>query len=371
MKILNVIGTRPEAIKMAPVLIEFSKVRKRGFESFSCITGQHNEMLSPILNAFSIVPDFKLNIKRKNQNLIQLLSEIMTNMDKLVKSIEPDWIISQGDTTTVLAASLTAHYNKIKFAHIEAGLRTGNKFDPFPEEGNRILVDAISDKLFAPTQRNYDSLIREGIEPTRIEVVGNTVVDALHAVLKMDYDWGRGPLRFIDKSDRLVLVTAHRRESFGAPFMNLCNAIKDLAVKYSNEDVKFIFPVHLNPNVQKPVYEILGNKKNIELIEPLDYISLINLMKNCELILSDSGGIQEEAPTLGVPLLVMRDTTERPEGVEMGFAKLVGTKTENIVSEASKVLNLKTPKNYNVRKGNPYGDGTSSKRIVKSILESS
>lgn len=368
MKILNVIGTRPEAIKMAPVVMEFSKVRRLGFESLTCITGQHNEMLSPILNAFSITPDFDLNIRRKNQNLIQLLSEIMINMDELVEKIKPDWIISQGDTTTVLAAALTAHYKKIKFAHIEAGLRTGNKFDPFPEEGNRIIVDSISDKLFVPTKKNYELLIREGIDRNKIEVVGNTVVDALHAVLKMDYDWDNGPLRSISKSDRLVLVTAHRRESFGAPFKSLCCAIKNLAAKYSNEGIKFIFPVHLNPNVQKPVYEILGNDRNIVLIDPLDYVSLINLMKNCELILTDSGGIQEEAPTLGIPLLIMRDTTERPEGVEMGLAKLVGTNTENIVNEASNFLNLPGKKNLNLGKINPYGDGNSSKRIIKNIL---
>ncbi|MBI5248667.1 MAG: UDP-N-acetylglucosamine 2-epimerase (non-hydrolyzing) [Desulfomonile tiedjei] len=366
LKCLSIVGTRPEAIKMAPVIHELE--RHAGVvESMVCSTGQHNEMLGQMLRLFGISSDCDLDVMRPNQTLSELTSRIITSLDSFVSRQQPDWIVVQGDTTTVMAAALVAFYHRIKVAHVEAGLRTWDKFQPFPEEINRKVADAISDMHFAPTLAAKNNLMREGISESSIFVTGNTVIDAALLALHQDYSWVQGPLRGIPMDKRLILVTAHRRENHGEGIKGICRALKEIASERI-EDVHIVYPVHLNPNIMQPVETYLGGIENISLTPPLDYFSLVNLMSLSYLVLTDSGGIQEEAPSLGKPVLVMRDKTERPEGVEAGTARLVGTNPDRIIKEATKLLDNPTEYEAMARAVNPYGDGQASRRIVEALL---
>lgn len=366
--VLSVLGTRPEAIKMAPVIKELSKCSDR-VRSVICSVGQHREMLDQVLSLFQIKPDYDLNLMQPDQSLSQLTASLFTGLDTVVGEVKPDWILAQGDTTTVFVAAMVAFYHGVAFGHVEAGLRTGDKRRPFPEEINRRVADMVSDVYFAPTERARQALLREGCQEHDVYVTGNTVIDALNDVASREYDWRSGPLAGLPPDRRLVLITAHRRESFGDPFRELCMAIRELALTFASDGVHFVYPVHLNPNVRQPVNDILSGLSNVSLIEPLDYLSLVHLMKRSTLILTDSGGIQEEAPGLRVPVLVMRDTTERPEGVETGVVRLVGTHRSRIVSEAEKLLRDPAARAELASGANPYGDGKAAERIVSILLE--
>ncbi|MGH7140720.1 MAG: non-hydrolyzing UDP-N-acetylglucosamine 2-epimerase, partial [Pirellulales bacterium] len=291
-------------------------------------------------------------------------------LDQVVAETNPDWVLAQGDTTTVFAAAVVAFYRKVRFGHVEAGLRTGDKHRPFPEEINRRLADVVSDTYFAPTERARRTLLAEGCRAEDVYVTGNTVIDALLQIVARDYSWNDGPLAALPNDQRLVLVTAHRRDSFGAPFRDLCLAIRELSERFAGEGVHFVYPVHLNPNVRGPVRELLRGRANLTLLEPLDYFSLVHLMKRSALILTDSGGIQEEAPSLHVPVLVMRETTERPEGIEAGVARLVGTDRARIVREATRLLEDPAAHQAMAGGGSPYGDGRAAQRIVQVLLPS-
>jgi len=366
--VINIVGTRPEAIKMAPVIKELEKYPK-DIRSLVCVTGQHRQMLDQVLNLFKIQPDYDLNIMQIDQDLSQLTASLFTELNSVIKEAKPDWVLSQGDTTTVMVSSLVAFYNKIHFGHVEAGLRTGNQFNPFPEEVNRRIADSLSELFFAPTNGSRGALIREGYPKEKILVTGNTVIDALLTISDLPYNWFSGPLSHISTKKRIVLITAHRRESFGKSLKEICLAVRKLALQFQNEGVQFVYPVHLNPNVYKPVKEILAGISNIHLIEPLDYLSFVHLMKRSTLILTDSGGIQEEAPSLGVPVLVMRETTERPEGIHTGVVQLIGTNCDRIIMKASALLHDRLLLETMAKKTNPYGDGKAAKRIVAVLLE--
>lgn len=335
--VMTVVGTRPEAIKMAPVIRELER-HGQALRCVVCSTGQHREMLDQALGLFGIRPTIELDVMQADQELAGLTARLLDGLSKVVREIRPDWILAQGDTTTVLAASLIAYYQRVRFGHVEAGLRTGNRYQPFPEEINRRVADAAAELMFAPTEWSRQNLLREGFSDNRIIVTGNTVIDAMLLTAQIPYDWSRGPLAAIPKDRRLVLVTAHRRESHGPPFNQLCLAIRDLAERYADNGTHFVYPAHLNPSVRQQVAEVLGQTTNISLLEPLDYLSLIHLMKRCALVLTDSGGIQEEAPGLGIPVLVMRETTERPEGIDAGVVRLVGTSRSRICAEAMSIL---------------------------------
>ena len=365
---LSIVGTRPEAIKMAPVIKELARHSGR-VRSLVCSTGQHRQMLDQVFNLFAIQPDFELNVMQNNQALSQLTASLLTAVDDVVKQARPDCILAQGDTTTVLVASLVAYYHRIKFGHVEAGLRTGDRYRPFPEEMNRCVADRLADYLFAPTERSRQNLLREGYPESSITVTGNTVIDALLDVAARPYDWANSPLATLPTGQRLVLITAHRRESFGEPFRELCEAIREVARRFQSDGVHFVYPVHLNPNVRQPVGEILAGIPNVSLIEPLDYLALIQLMKRATLILTDSGGIQEEAPGLKIPVLVMRETTERPEGVEAGVVRLVGTSRDRIVEETTRLLQHPDELGRMAKGINPYGDGHAAERIVGRVLQ--
>ena len=366
--VLSIIGTRPEAIKMAPVVRELQRHPDR-VRSVVCATGQHRQMLDQVLDLFQIRPEFDLDLMQPNQSLSALTAALLKGLDGVIDEVHPDWVLAQGDTTTVMVAAIVAYYHNVRFGHVEAGLRTGDKRRPFPEEINRRLADVVSDAFFAPTERARQALLREGTNDTDIYVTGNTVIDALLDVAARPYNWSAGPLAALPQGKRLVLITAHRRESFGQPFRDLCHAIRTLAADFAAEGVHFVYPVHLNPNVRAPVNEILAGIGNISLIEPLDYLSLVHLMKRATLILTDSGGIQEEAPSLGVPVLVMRDTTERPEGVEAGVVRLVGTQPDRIIGEARTLLRDPTAHAAMAGRANPYGDGKAAERIVAILLQ--
>lgn len=365
--VLSLMGTRPEVIKMAPVIDELRRHPDR-VRSIVCVTGQHRELLEQALNVFAIRPEFDLEIMEQDQMLSNLTGNLFEKLDPVVEKVKPDWILAQGDTTTVLVASLVSYYHRIRFAHVEAGLRTGDLYRPFPEEVNRLVADRVADTLFAPTERNREHLIREGIPSSKILVTGNTVVDALLTATRLPYDWAKGPLASLPKNKKLVLITAHRRESFGKPLREICLAIKELSVRFEPHGFHFVYPVHLNPNVHQPVEDILKGSSNVSLIEPLDYLSMVNLMKRSVLILTDSGGIQEEAPSLGIPLLVMRETTERPEALEAGVARLTGTSRQRIVEETTRLLQDPSEYAAMTKKKNPYGDGKAAKRIVSHLL---
>lgn len=377
-KVLCVFGTRPEAIKMAPLVKEFEK-NKDKFQFYVCVTGQHREMLDQVLGLFQIKPDYDLNIMKQGQDLYDVTSRILLGLRDVLSEIKPDLVLVHGDTATSTAAALASFYQQIPVGHIEAGLRTHNIYSPWPEEMNRQISTRIASMHFAPTSLSKKNLLLENISEEKITVTGNTVIDALHLVVEMidnddtleseviksirnkGYDLERL------KSRKLVLTTGHRRENFGEGFENICNALKTLSE--SNPDVDFVYPMHLNPNVRKPIERIFGDKTidNMFFIEPLDYLPFVYLMKNCTLVLTDSGGIQEEAPGLGKPVLVMRDTTERPEALDAGTVELVGTNYDKIVSKVSQLLSDSEFYNKMSKANNPYGDGLSSKRIVEFI----
>jgi UDP-N-acetylglucosamine 2-epimerase len=365
--VLSIVGTRPEAIKMTPVIRELRKYPDQ-VRSLVCVTGQHRQMLDQVLSLFDIQPDHDLNIMQPDQALSQLTADLFTGLDPVVEETKPDWILAQGDTSTVLVAALVAYYHQVPFGHVEAGLRTSDRYRPFPEEMNRRIADSLADLLFAPTERNRQALLQEGCPDDRIIITGNTVIDALLTVAAQPYNWSAGPLASIPNHHRLVLITAHRRESFGAPFREICLAVRELASRFESDGVHFVYPVHLNPNVRQPVGEILSGVSNVSLIEPLDYLSMVHLMKRSTLILTDSGGIQEEAPSLGVPVLVMREVTERPEGVEAGVVRLVGTARTRIVEEASRLLRDPAAHAAMATGVNPYGDGKAAARIASALL---
>jgi UDP-N-acetylglucosamine 2-epimerase (non-hydrolysing) len=373
MKILTIFGTRPEAIKLAPV-VKTLEGRPDKFRSLVCVTAQHREMLDQVLGLFNIEPDRDLNIMKPKQELSGLTSEVLLRLKRLLEEVQPDLVLVQGDTTTTFAASLAAFYQKVKIGHVEAGLRTFDRYKPFPEEMNRRLTSALAEYHFAPTERARDNLLREGIPSGRIYVTGNTVIDALFWILnKQSTPESRERLesyfseRFSIPVDprRMILVTAHRRESFGEGFENICQALKEIVLK--NPGVKIVYPVHLNPNVQEPVRRIIGDVKGVYLIEPVEYEPFVYLMSRSFLILTDSGGIQEEAPSLGKPVLVMRDVTERPEAVEAGTARLVGSRIENIVGEVQKLLDQPDYYRQMTEIKNPYGDGNAAEKIVEII----
>lgn len=366
-KISFIFGTRPEAIKLAPVILKFKE--EKSFDINICVTAQHREMLDQVLGVFDIKPDVDLNLMKPNQNLSNLTSEAILGLDKYFKSYKPNFVFVQGDTTTVFAASLTAFYNQIKIAHVEAGLRTFDKYAPFPEEINRVLTSHIADLHFAPTETAKSNLIKEGIAENKIFVTGNTVIDALFYVKEIV---SKNPpeikginKKILDSAEPIVLITGHRRENFGEGFTHICDAIAELADNFN--DHYFIYPVHLNPNVRKPVNKILGNKKNILLLEPLTYLPFVYLMTKAKIILTDSGGIQEEAPSLGKPVLVMRDVTERPEAVEAGCVELVGTDKFRIINTVTKLLTDEYYYNKMQMVINPYGDGKAGDRIFNII----
>lgn len=378
-RILFVFGTRPEAIKMAPLVREIRKQSSR-ISSFVCVTGQHREMLDQVLKLFQIVPDYDLNIMKANQDLYDISCKILLGMRDVLKEVGPDMVLVHGDTTTSSIAALAAFYQQIPVGHVEAGLRTGNIYSPWPEEMNRLLTGRIATMHFAPTELAKSNLLKENVDETTIQVTGNTVIDSLlwvtaridndmnlrseieTKVLSFGYDVNR--LRL---GRRMILITGHRRENFGEGFINICNAIRELA--YQNPEVDFVYPMHLNPNVRKPVLGILSKDcPNIFLINPLDYLEFVYMMKSSYLVLTDSGGVQEEAPGLGKPVLVMRDTTERPEAVEAGTVKLVGTDKEMIIQGVTDLLNNCQVYESMSRANNPYGDGHASERIVERLL---
>lgn len=367
-KILVVFGTRPEAIKMAPV-VKACKARPE-LEVKVCVTAQHRQMLDQVMEIFGLAADFDLNVMAPNQTLADVTCKVLKGMEGVFAEWRPDMILVQGDTTTVMAAALAAFYHKIAVGHVEAGLRTGDIYSPWPEEMNRLIAGNLATLHFAPTPRSRDNLLRESKDPETVFVTGNTVIDALHdAVRIMDADQGltdrlAAQFPFLDSGKRLVLVTGHRRENFGEGFVHICNAIARIAVR---KDVQIVYPMHMNPNVRKPVTEILGHLDDVHLIEPLDYLSFLYMMRRSYLIMTDSGGVQEEAPSLGKPVIVMRDTTERPEAVDAGTVILAGTETETMISAAERLLDDKVFYEKMAQAINPYGDGLASKRIAETI----
>lgn len=366
-KYLFVIGTRPEAIKMAPLIHEF---KNKGLNISICLTGQHKEMLDQVMLFFDIHPDFNLDIMKPGQDLFTITADVITGLKIVFEKINPDFVFVHGDTTTCLSTSLAAFYFGIKICHIEAGLRTYNKMSPYPEEMNRVITSRLADFHFAPTETAKRNLILEQIDATKIVVTGNTVIDALLLSLNKLKNSNTVDLSYInsiiDNSRKIILVTGHRRENFGEGFLNICTAIKEISLQ--NENVQIIYPVHLNPNVQKPVLELLQSIPNILLIKPLSYAEFIWLMNCSYLILTDSGGVQEEAPSLGKPVLVMRNTTERPEAVEAGTVKLVGTDVNKIIQEVNLLLKSEEAYLKMQNQTNPYGDGKASKKILNFIV---
>lgn len=366
-KVLLVFGTRPEAIKMAPLAIALKALNDE-FEAKVCVTGQHREMLDQVLSLFELEPDFDLNLMKPGQTLADITSGVLTGLNEVFDTWLPDVILVHGDTATTFAASLAAYYHKMQVGHVEAGLRTGDIYSPWPEEANRQLTSVLTQYHFAPTQNSYDNLIKENIEATNIVITGNTVIDALLTVKeKVETDQEMQArfaqqFDFLDASKKLILVTGHRRENFGQGFEDICLALANIAQK--NPEVQIVYPVHLNPNVQKPVNELLSSIDNIKLIEPQDYLPFVYLMNKSYLILTDSGGIQEEAPSLGKPVLVMRDTTERPEAVSAGTVKLVGTNPVVIEDSVMELLENQDLYKKMTEAHNPYGDGTACQQII-------
>ena len=373
-KVLFVFGTRPEAIKLAPVILELKKYPR--VQIIVCVTAQHRQMLDQALGLFAIIPDIDLDLMKPNQTLSELTGRVVDGVDRVLKKEQPDIVLIQGDTTTVMAAALAAFYNKIPVGHVEAGLRSNDICSPFPEEMNRRLTSILGNYHFAPTEKAKKALLGEGISGERIYVTGNTVIDALHMILKEPVSMvAKKILDRVGISDnvnerkrKMILLTAHRRENFGERFECICQAIKQLAER--NQDIVIVYPAHLNPNIQEPANRILGGLDRILLIEPVEYDSMAHLMNAASIILTDSGGIQEEAPSLGKPVLVMRTETERPEGIEAGTARLVGPHTDKIIIETERLLYDKAAYNEMARAINPYGDGKAAKRIVEILLSS-
>lgn len=368
-KNLIIFGTRPEAIKMAPLVREFQN-NKGQFETRVCVTAQHREMLDQVLNFFEIKPDYDLDLMKPNQNLYSLTSDIILGLKPILEKFQPDYVYVHGDTTTTMAASIAAFYAGAKVCHVEAGLRTHNKLSPFPEEINRQVTGRIADLHFAPTLQSKNNLLQENVKQNTIIITGNTVIDALiessEKVKEIDNAEIENLKKIVDPTKKLILVTGHRRENHGQGFINICQALKEIST--TNKNVQIIYPVHLNPNVKEPVYNILGDTHSINLIDPLAYPAFVWLMNQSYLIITDSGGVQEEAPSLGKPVLVMRDTTERPEAVEAGTVILVGTNKELIVKECNDLLNNTNRYEQMSALHNPYGDGQACQRIAKHII---
>ncbi|MDA0624051.1 UDP-N-acetylglucosamine 2-epimerase (non-hydrolyzing), partial [Acinetobacter baumannii] len=366
-RVLLVFGTRPEAIKMAPLALKLQQ-NIEDFETKVCVTGQHRQMLDQVLKLFNLKPDFDLNLMKPGQTLSDITSGVLKGLEHVFEQWRPDIILVHGDTATTFAASLAGYYHKIKIGHVEAGLRTGDLYSPWPEEANRQLTGVLANYHFAPTQSSYQNLVKENVDPETVIVTGNTVIDALLQVkdkVEQDQDLVQNfkqEFSFLDKNKKLILVTGHRRENFGQGFFNICSALVNLAKKYP--DIQIVYPVHLNPNVQQPVNELLANIDNVFLISPQDYLPFVYLMNRSYLILTDSGGIQEEAPSLGKPVLVMRDTTERPEAVDAGTVRLVGTDVSTIESVVSELLENSAIYVTMSEAHNPYGDGTACQQIV-------
>jgi UDP-N-acetylglucosamine 2-epimerase (non-hydrolysing) len=381
-KVLSVFGTRPEAIKLGPILRELERHAPHGVESIVCVTGQHRQMLDQVLRLFETRPRYDLDLMGHNQSPTAVASAVLARLEEVLVAERPDWMLVQGDTTTVAAAALAGFYGRVRVGHVEAGLRTYDRHQPFPEEINRRMASVLADLHFAPTASSRENLLREGIEPDQIVVTGNPVIDALlwvatlpppsdvEALLeRLGVASGTGAIQpaGADGGRRLVLVTAHRRENFGPPLEEVCLALRDIASRYAGR-VQIVYPVHLNPNVQEPVHRLLDGVPNVTLLEPLDYLALAHLLKRASVVLTDSGGIQEEAPSLGVPVLVLRNVTERPEAVAAGTVRLVGTDRERIVGEMTELLDRPERHARMARTINPYGDGHAAARIVGTLL---
>jgi len=365
MKVMTVFGTRPEGIKMAPIVKELEK--RKEIESIVCITAQHREMLDQVLNLFDIRPDYDLNIFKPGQTLTDITNKALKGLEDVIKKERPDVLLVQGDTTTVFAGALAGFYQRVKIGHVEAGLRSGNIYSPYPEEANRKMTGIITNYHFAPTNRNKENLLKEGYKSDNIYITGNTVIDALKYTVKDGYKFQMELLNDLDyDNNRVILLTSHRRENLGRPMENIFTAVRDIVSKY--EDVEVVFPVHLNPKVRETANRILKHDK-IHLVEPMDYEPFTNLMARVDLVVTDSGGLQEEAPTLGKPVLVVREETERPEGIESGTAKLVGTSYEKIYKELDKLLSNKEEYEKMANAVNPYGDGHAAKKIVDVLVE--
>lgn len=365
-KVMTIFGTRPEAIKMAPLVKKLEQ--NDNFKSIVCVTGQHREMLDMVLDLFDIKPDYDLNIMSHGQTIIDITSKCMYGLDEVMKEENPDIVLVHGDTTTTFAGALTAFYNKVKVGHVEAGLRSGNKYSPYPEEMNRMLTGNIADIHFSPTEGNKNNLLKEGIEENKINITGNTVIDALLQVVRDDYKFNDEILDNIDyENKKVVLLTCHRRENWGQPMKNIFKAVKELVVQ--NDNMEVVFPMHLNPRIRQLAHNIFDEEKRIHLIEPLDYEPFTNLINKCNIIMTDSGGIQEEAPALGKPVIVLRTETERPEAVEAGTVKIAGIDRNEIFDIVNILLNDVNEYNKMANAVNPYGDGKACERIVKSLLE--
>lgn len=364
-KVMTIFGTRPEAIKMAPLVKEFEK--REEFESIVCVTAQHREMLDQVLDLFKINPDYDLNIMKERQSLTGITTRVLEGLENIFKKAQPDIVLVHGDTTTTFAGSLAAFYNQIKIGHVEAGLRSFNKYFPFPEEMNRKLTGALADLHFAPTKTAKENLLREGIREEDIFITGNTVIDAMKTTIDKNYNFYTEELNFIDfKNKKVIMVTAHRRENWGQPLENICQALKRIALDF--EDVEIVYLVHLNPAVREVAYRVLSDVERVHLLPPLDTKETHNLMDRCYMVVTDSGGLQEEAPHLGKPVLVLRDVTERPEAVKAGTSKIIGTETENVYQNIKILLTDKDEYKKMSNAVNPYGDGNASERIANSIL---
>ena len=356
-KVMSIFGTRPEAIKMAPLIKELES--RKEIKSVVCVTAQHRQMLDQVLEVFQIVPDYDLNIMKSGQTLSEITTKVLLKLEQIIKEEKPNIILVHGDTTTTFSGALAGFYSQTDIGHVEAGLRTWNKYSPFPEEMNRQMVDRISDMCFAPTKVSKENLVKENIEESKIFITGNTAIDAMKTTIKQNYshpifDWLNG--------SKMILLTAHRRENLGNPMRNIFNAIKKIVDEF--DDVKVVYPIHLNPQIREIANQILANNDKIKIIEPLEVIDFHNFINKSYIILTDSGGIQEEAPSLGKPVLVLRNTTERPEGIEAGTLKLVGLNEENIYLEVKKLIEDKEEYNKMSKASNPYGDGFASKRIA-------
>ena len=364
MKVMTVFGTRPEAVKMAPLVNELKKDNQ--LETIVCVTAQHREMLDTVLELFNIEPEYDLNIMKHGQTIVDITNRVMAGVDRVIKETNPDIILVHGDTTTSFAAGLAAFYNQVQVGHVEAGLRSGNIYSPYPEEMNRKLTGTIANQHFAPTENNKNNLLAEGVKEEQIMVTGNTVIDALLQVVEEDYKFEDNTLNQIDyDNSKVILLTAHRRENLGQPMVNIFEGVKE--VVESNPEVEIIFPVHLNPKVRQIVNGILKDVERVHLTEPLDYQPFANLISKVDLVLTDSGGIQEEAPSLGKPVLVLRTETERPEAVKAGTVKVIGVEKDKIITETTKLIKNKKAYDEMANAVNPYGDGKASQRILKRL----
>ena len=362
-KVMSIFGTRPEAIKMAPLVKELEK--RKEIESIVCVTAQHREMLDQVLNTFDIKPDYDLNIMKQGQSLADVTTRALVGLEEVIKEVKPDIVLVHGDTTTTFAGALAAFYNQVAIGHVEAGLRTYDKYSPYPEEMNRQMVDRLSDMYFAPTEISKDNLLKENIDESKIYITGNTAIDAMSTTV--DENYTHPELDWINAGERMILLTAHRRENLGEPMRHIFRAIKRVVDEFS--DVKVIYPIHMNPRVREVANEVFGDADRVKLIEPLEVFDFHNFQNKSYIILTDSGGIQEEAPSLGKPVLVLRDTTERPEGIKAGTLKLVGTDEDVIYEETKKLLLDKKEYEKMSKASNPYGDGHASERIVDAIIK--